>query len=260
VRFAGVLGLVGGILAVGSFSWPATAVPTRQGLGRSDAVSQLAQESVAHAARVRCPAGSIRAIVRGRVACLSAGGHCRTRNRRAYRRYGFVCRDQQLVYDWARLVSRPLHIPTLTPGSPCPATQPSGTLGEQGSDATQAPAFGPGPAYPGLGVEASGAMLTLVWQPTEAPYVGWYGTKALWTIPRYTGAVLVRGRQLDGDSGLGFDRGPGWSNRVHRGLRLGGPETGLHPAATFVHGPGCFAYQVDVLHASYLIVFRAVLQ
>lgn len=246
MRIAGVLGLVGGILTVGAFSWPATAVPAR--------------ESVAHAARVRCAAGSIRAIVRGRATCLSAGGHCRARNRRAYRRYGFICRDEQLVYDWARLVRRPLHIPTLTPGSACTATQPSGTLGERGSDASQAPAFGPGPAYPGLGVEASGAMLTFVWKPTEAPYSGWYGTKALWTIPRYTGAILVRGGQLDGDSGLGFDRGPTWSNRVHRGLRLGGPEAGLHPAATFVRGPGCFAYQVDVLHASYLIVFRAVLQ
>jgi hypothetical protein len=102
-------------------------------------------------------------------------------------------------------------------------------------------------------------MLTFVWPPTDAPYRGWYGTKALWTIPRYTGAVLVRGRQLDGDSGLGFDRGPGWSNRVHQGLRLEGPEAGLHPAATFVRRPGCFAYQVDVLRASYLIVFRAVL-
>jgi hypothetical protein len=260
MRFTGVLGLVGGICAVGVLSWPATAVPARQDLGRSDAVPPLARESVAHPAHARCAAGSIRTIVRGRVACLSAGGHCRTRNRQAYRRYGFICRNEQLVYDWARLVRRPLHIPTLTPGSACPATQPSGTLGEQGSDASQAPAFGPGPAYPGLGVEMSGAMLTFVWQPTDAPYRGWYGTKALWTIPRYTGAVLVRGRQLDGDSGLGFDRGPAWSNRVHRGLRLRGPKAGLHPAATFVREPGCFAYQVDVLHASYLIVFRAVLR
>jgi hypothetical protein len=102
-------------------------------------------------------------------------------------------------------------------------------------------------------------MLTFVWPPAEAPYLGWYGTKALWTIPRYTGAVLVRGRQLDGDSGIGFDRGPDWSNRVHPGLRLVGPETELHPAATFVRRAGCFAYQVDVLRGSYLIVFRAVL-
>jgi len=179
------------------------------------------------------------------------------RNQRAYRRHGFVCRNGQLAYDWARLTRRPLRIPTLPPGSSCPATQPSGTLGERGSAATQAPAFGRGPAYPGLGLTTSGAMLTFVWSPADPPYRGWYGTKALWTIPRYTGAVLVRGRQLDGGSFLGFDRGPSWSNRVHPGLRLAGPEAGLHPAATFVRGPGCFAYQVDVLRASYVIVFSA---
>lgn len=259
MRIAGVLSLIGGIFAVGALSWTATAVPARQRPSRSDAFSPLARESVARPARARCPAHSIRAIVRGRVACLSPGGSCRKRNQRAYRRNGFVCRNGQLAYDWARL-ARPLQIPTLTPGSACPATQPSGTLGERGSDASQAPAFGPGPAYVALGAATSGAVLTFVWPPTEAPYRGWYGTKALWTIPRYTGAVLVRGRQLDGDSGLGFDKGPGWSNRVHNALRLEGPETGLHPAATFVRGPGCFAYQVDILRASYLIVFRAVLR
>jgi hypothetical protein len=182
------------------------------------------------------------------------------RNHQAYRRYGFVCRKGHLAYDWARL-ARPLHIPTLAPGSACPATQPSGTLGQRGNtDAREAPAFGPGPAYVTLGAEAtSGARLTFVWPPTEAPYIGWYGTKALWTIPRYTGAALIRGQQLDGTSGLGFDKGPGWSDRVHNALRLVGPETVLHPAATFVRGPGCYAYQVDTLRASYLIVFRAVL-
>ena len=255
MRFAAVLGLIGGICAVSALGWPAAAVPAQRGAG-----SQLAPESVAHQARGRCPADSIRAVVRGRVACLSAGHLCRTRNRRAYRRYGFVCRNEQLAYDWARLVRRPLHIPTLAPGAACPATQPSGTLGERGSDATQAPAFGPGPAYAAIGGDKSGAMLTFVWQPTDATYPGWYGTKVLWTVPRYTGAVLVRGRQLDGGSSLGFDKGPSWSSRVHRGLRLTGPEAGIHPAATFVHGPGCYAYQVDVLHASYLIVFKAELQ
>lgn len=251
MRLAGVLGLIGGIFALGAFGWPATAVPAGQGVARRAAAP------VVRTAQAGCPAHSIRAVVRGRVACLSPGNFCRSRNRRAYRRYGFVCSNGQLVYDWARLARRPLHIPTLAPGSDCPATQASGTLGERGSAATQAPAYGPGPAYAGLGGTTAGAGLTFVWQPTDQPYVGWYGTKALWTIPRYTGAVLVRGRQLDGDSSLGFDRGPTWSNRVHPSLRLSGPEAGLHPAATFVRGPGCFAYQVDVLHASYLIVFKA---
>jgi hypothetical protein len=31
----------------------------------------------------------------------------------------------------------------------------------------------------------------------------------------------------------------------------------LHPAATFVRTPGCYAYQVDTLRSSYLIVFEA---
>lgn len=243
MRLAGALGLIGVILAVSALSAPAAATPARQSL----------------TARAHCPAYSIRAVVKGRATCLGPSRSCRRRNQRAYRRYGFICRGGLLIYDWATLARRPLHIPTLTPGSGCPATQPSGTLGERGSAATQAPAFGPGPAWAAIGGGKSGAMLTFVWQPSQAPYQGWYGTKALWTIPRYTGAVLVRGRQLDGDSGLGFDRGPSWSNRVFPGLRLEGPEVGLHPAATFVRRPGCFAYQVDVLHASYVIVFKAVL-
>jgi hypothetical protein len=258
----GVIGVIGAVVAVGAFGRAAIAVPARHGPAASDAVSSFAREPVSRLAhRARCPARSTPAVVRGRFVCLGPGGSCRSRNQRAYRRYGFVCRNGQLAYDWARL-ARPLHIPTLAPGSACPATQPSGTLGQRGNtDAREAPAFGPGPAYVTLGAEAtSGARLTFVWPPTEPPYIGWWGTKALWTIPRYTGVALIRGRQLDGTGGLGFDKGPGWTNRVHNALRLEGPETVLHPAATFVRGPGCYAYQVDTLRTSYLIVFSAVLR
>jgi hypothetical protein len=80
----------------------------------------------------------------------------------------------------------------------------------------------------------------------------------LWTTPRYTGAVLIRGRQLDGPSPIEFDVGPGWTDRVHRKLRLVGPEAVLHPAATFTRMPGCYAYQVDALRSSYHITFNAV--
>ncbi len=97
----------------------------------------------------------------------------------------------------------------------------------------------------------------MVWPPTDPPYLGWAGTKVLWTVPTYTGAVLVRGRQLDGAGDVGFDIGPGWTNRVLPEIRLVGPEYGLHPAATFVRTPGCYAYQVDTLRSSYLIVFEA---
>ncbi len=79
----------------------------------------------------------------------------------------------------------------------------------------------------------------------------------LWTVPRYYGAVLIRGRQLDGSNRLGFDLGPRWTRKVLPELRFVGPELGLHPAATFVPAAGCYAYQVDTRRSSYLIVFEA---
>jgi hypothetical protein len=133
----------------------------------------------------------------------------------------------------------------------------SGTLGERGADATSAPAFGPGPAFPALPAENGGALLTLVWSPSEQPYTGWYGTKALWTVPRASGPVLIRGGQLDGPNTVGFDLGPTWTHHVLPELRLVGPESSLHPAATFVRAPGCYAYQIDTARSSYLVVFEA---
>lgn len=117
-------------------------------------------------------------------------------------------------------------------------------------------AFGPGPAYPTLGGSSVGAAIGLVWPPTEPPYLGWAGTKVLWTVPSYTGAVLIRGRQVDGPGELGFDLGPRWTNTVLPELRLVG-RSDLRPAATFVRSPGCYAYQVDTFRSSYLIVFEA---
>jgi hypothetical protein len=110
----------------------------------------------------------------------------------------------------------------------------------------------------GLSAESGKAALVLTWTPTDGTaYDGWWGTKVLWTVPRYYGAVLIRGGQLDGANALGFDIGPQWKRRVLPELRFTGPESGLHPAATFVRAPGCYAYQVDTFRASYLIVFDA---
>jgi hypothetical protein len=110
----------------------------------------------------------------------------------------------------------------------------------------------------GLTADTGSAALGLTWAPTaDDPYEGWWGTKVLWTIPRYYGAVLIRGGQLDGTNAMGFDVGPQWTDSVLPGLRFVGPEIGLHPAATFVRAPGCYAYQVDTLRSSYLIVFEA---
>jgi hypothetical protein len=90
-----------------------------------------------------------------------------------------------------------------------------------------------------------------------APYEGWEGSKLLWTVPRYNGPYIVRGRQLDGPNILEFDQGPQWTDKLHDELRLVGPYSDLNPAATYLRTPGCYAYQVDGRGFSYVIVFEA---
>jgi hypothetical protein len=94
--------------------------------------------------------------------------------------------------------------------------------------------------------------------PTDPaqPYAGWLGTKLLWRTLR-RGPALVRGARLDAAGIVGFDLGPGWTRSVHEELRLSGPERDWHPAATFVHEPGCYAYQIDTPRYSSVVVFEA---
>jgi hypothetical protein len=93
-------------------------------------------------------------------------------------------------------------------------------------------------------------------------YAEYGGFKAMWAIdPRYVGPVLVRGRQLDGDDILRFEKGePGFSDetRAHPTVELHESGGYVHPAVTRVRTLGCYAYQVDGIGFSYSIVFRAV--
>ena len=203
----------------------------------------------------RCGSGAIHAVIAGRHHCLSRGLACRLRLNSAYHRYLFNCSGGYLAYWWNGLIRRPLHVPMLAIGSGCPATEADGTLGERGNlDVPAAPAPPPRPAYPALVSEGGRAALhyLLSWG-----YEGWGGAKLLWTVPRYNGPYIVRGRQLDGPNELQFDQGPNWSRKLNDELRLVGSYTRLNPAATFLRAPGCYAYQVDGRGFSYLIVFEA---
>ena len=163
---------------------------------------------------------------------------------------------------WHRL-QRPLHIPSIAPGASCPTSprDPRGDLariiGYAGA------AWGQGPAYPaGLGADARPLLGYLDPIPKSSEFFGsgWFGNKVLWVVDRaYRGPVLIRGRRLDGPEELRFDRGPSPT----RELRIGAAPS-IAPAAardrpsyTRLRAPGCYAYQIDGLGLSYLIVFEA---
>lgn len=189
------------------------------------------------------------AVIATKHRCLQWQMACKARWNADYHRVLFDCHNGYLVYWWRGLLRRPLRIPSVPAGTPCPASEPTGSIGAYGASA-----FGPGPAYPTLSVEGGRATLTYL---VGWGYDGWDGTKVLWTVPRYRGPYIVRGRRVDGPGLLRFDQGPQWSGKLHSELRLVGPYADLNPAATFLHGPGCYAYQVDGRGFSYQIVFDA---
>src|SRR5205814_5413216 len=136
---------------------------------------------------------------------------------------------------WAALRARPLRLPAVQPGAPCPAAQ-----GKQVNPAF-GPALGTGPVYPvGFGTEGvyyfGGAL-------EEG---GWYYLKVLWVgSPDYRGPVLVRGGRVDAPGELRFERGADPPAE----LRLDAASTppgnwGNWPTYTRLRAPGCYAYQL----------------
>ncbi|HXG75200.1 MAG TPA: hypothetical protein VNJ53_01385 [Gaiellaceae bacterium] len=159
---------------------------------------------------------------------------------------------------WTTL-RRPLEVPRLAPGAPCPAS---------GIDASVdfarfgvGPGLGPGPVYP-VGL-ADGTL-----ELAPARNFGsrhWLGQKVLWFVhPRYRGPVLVRGRQLDGPARVRFERGdvPPLELRIlpTQTVAWAGQPDGARgaPSYTRLRAPGCYGYQVDVATFSYVVVFRGV--
>ena len=161
------------------------------------------------------------------------------------------------IDTWQRL-ERPFRVPTIAFGSRCPTSvaDAKGDLSRIGFAGT---AWGKGPAYPGgLDVGAGKAVLRYVDPiPRESGFYGsaWFGNKTLWVVdPVYAGPLLVRGLQLDGPNELGFDKEklPAQAMRISPGA-----SPRARPSFTRVRASGCYAYQVDGLEFSYLIIFEA---
>jgi hypothetical protein len=144
---------------------------------------------------------------------------------------------------------RPLQIPALTSGAPCPVS-PAATV-----TAAFGPALGPGPVYPIYGADDLFAGEQTLF---PAP---WLGRKVLWiAAPTYTGPVLVRGRQLDGPNEVRFGSGPApvAELQLETAAASGSaPPWRDWPGYTRVRAPGCYAYQVDGSSFSTVIVFQA---
>lgn len=156
---------------------------------------------------------------------------------------------------WQRL-ERPFHVPTVAARSTCPTT-PRDSKGDLTRIGFVGNAWGDGPAYPGLGSGAEPALRYLDPIPSESIFSGsaWFGQKVLWMIdPIYAGPVLVRGLQLDGPNELRFDRGllPSRAIKI-----FPGGQRRNRPSFTRVRAPGCYAYQVDGLGFSKVIIFNA---
>jgi hypothetical protein len=130
-------------------------------------------------------------------------------------------------------------------GAPCPRSVAGRAA--PGAGVT----LGAGPAYPVLGPGGAASLRD------DLRVGGWYLHKTMWAVrPSYPGPVLARGRQIDGESRLRFDR------RRLQDLRLpdaAAAEGGwrYYPTYTAVRRPGCFAFQIDGHGFSRGVVFAA---
>lgn len=166
---------------------------------------------------------------------------------------------------WTMLEQRPLRLPALAPGSPCPVTP-----GRQ-IDPAFGPAAGTGPVF-AVGIGPDGVLPYV----DPARWAGggtgttWGGGSIYWAIREYRGPILVRGRQLDGPHAVQFNGGLDQRNNPGPNLAAAPPIPMLrlligagNPWSTAISNarmqvPGCFGLQVDGQTFSETIVFQAV--
>jgi hypothetical protein len=149
---------------------------------------------------------------------------------------------------WTALRARPVRLPTVAAGSPCPIV-PGKTVSPDFG-----PALGDGPLYPaGFGTEG---VAHLQGANQEG---GWYFIKVLWVAdPAYKGPALVRGGRIDAPGEVRFEGGPDPARDLplEPGAALsGGGSWPNWPTYTRVRGPGCYTYQIDGTTFTRTVVF-----
>lgn len=218
-----------------------------------------------------CGAGTALARIAGHSVCLREGQRCSVRYEAMFRSYGLTCapfvigfaNQRVLQARWAPL-ERPLHVPTIAPGGPCPTSAADSRTFESITGwGGSLSAFGAGPVYPILESVDGKPVLRYRYPPPEGFGTVWGVAKFPWFGDKtFHGRVLIRGRQLDGPNEVRFEDGsPGFTDAKRLNpdaeLRLENPFGGS-PATTRLRAPGCYAYQLDGWRFSRLIVFQGV--
>ena len=176
---------------------------------------------------------------------------------------GEACPDARPIDALRR---RPLQLPTMPADGTCPVTKPR-VIPQQGGFSGPFEVIGEGPFRMN-----SDGHVSFEYPPgpdTGYAGTGWGGQKVIWSIDEsYAGPVLLRGRQLDGDHELRFDRYQGALGQdagvtAHAELAYPAlPGAGVArtpPSAVRLQAPGCYAIQADGTSFSTIIVFEATL-
>lgn len=196
-----------------------------------------------------------------------AGGHGPSRPAKqppAPATYAETC---QLVTSWCTPVPgriparlrRSLHLPSREPGASCPTTPGKFYRNDQfGGIALGRPPVRP-LISPSRGRDLVPAKRGLLHFSNEGSG-GWFSVKTLWfALPSYRGPVFIRGRQLDGPLRTTFGESPVLVDpQLPPGPTING-RNGFRewPGATWLRGPGCYAWQIDGTTFSTVVVFEA---
>jgi hypothetical protein len=158
---------------------------------------------------------------------------------------------------WAPL-RRPLALPRLEPGAPCPVSPVDASVAWEAAHIFGGSGVGPGPVYPGLGTAP------FLNAPADTQFGGpWHGQKVFWYVtPAYRGPVLIRGRRLDGPEWMRFDEGrlPAAELRIEEGETVSWdgqpPGSRGRPSGVRVRASGCYGVQIDGTEFSRVVVFE----
>jgi len=151
-------------------------------------------------------------------------------------------------------LKRSLRFPSLRKDEACPATP--GAPVDTYTSYFVGTALGNGPVRVAIGNRGDLLHGQVQGGGTEVP--GWSALETLWfAMPSYDGPFVVRGERLGGLGPINVDGSatnpsplvvpPGPTANTEGGIRVA-------PVSTWVRSPGCYAWQVDGLSFSYVIV------